>query len=242
MFQIKNDKIYVNIIKGKFMNVAALLPMKGNSERVPNKNMRSFDGVPLYHAVMKSLLASKYIDKVVINTDSEIIAKDAKENFGDKVSIIDRPESIQGDFVSMNNIIEYDLNKLDGEHFLQTHSTNPLLRAETIDSAIEKYFDGLGEFDSVFGVTKVQTRFYDKDAKPVNHNPKELLRTQDLELLYEENSNFYIFSKEAFVNADKKRIGLKPQIFEVNKLEAVDIDEPEDFKLAELLHIHKDSL
>ena len=224
------------------MKLTALLPMKGNSERVPNKNMRSFDGAPLYHAVMMSLLASRYIDKVAINTDSVIIADDAKKHFGDKVVIIDRPVSIQGDFVSMNDIIEYDLGQLEGEHFLQTHSTNPLLRAETIDSAIEVYFKGLDTFDSVFGVTKVQTRFYDKDAKPVNHNPQELLRTQDLEPLYEENSNFYIFSIEAFTNADKKRIGLKPQIFEVNKLEAVDIDEPEDFKLAELLHIHKDSI
>jgi N-acylneuraminate cytidylyltransferase len=210
--------------------------MKGNSERVPNKNMRHFGGAPLYHAVMKSLLASKYIDYVVINTDSKIIAKDAKENFGDKVIIIDRPIEIQGDFVSMNDIIAYDLTQLEGQYFLQTHSTNPLLKTETIDGAIEKYFKNLEQFDSIFGVTKVQTRFYDKDAKPVNHNPQELLRTQDLEPLYEENSNFYIFSKESFENSGQKRIGLKPQIFEVNKLEAVDIDEPEDFILAELLY------
>ena len=224
------------------MMVTALLPMKGTSERVPNKNMRNFDGAPLYHAIVKSLLASKYIDKIVINTDSEIIEKDAKKHFGDKVVIIDRPVEIQGGDVSMNIIIDYDLSQLEGEHFLQTHSTNPLLRAETIDKAVEAYFEKLGDNDSLFGVTKVQTRFYDKDANPINHNPEELLRTQDLEPLYEENSNFYIFSKEAFKKADKKRIGLKPQIFEVNKLEAVDIDEPEDFKLAELLHIHKDNI
>jgi len=224
------------------MKLTALLPMKGTSERVPNKNMKDFDGAPLYHAIMKSLLASKYIDKVVINTDSEVIASDAKEHFKDRVIIIDRPKSIQGGDVSMNIIIDYDLSQLDGEHFLQTHSTNPLLRAETIDKAIEQYFDGLDKYDSLFGVTKVQTRFYDKDANPINHNPEELLRTQDLEPLYEENSNFYIFSKKSFEDAGKKRIGIKPRIFEVNKLEAVDIDEPEDFKLAELLHIHKDNL
>ncbi len=224
------------------MKIKALLPMKGNSERVKNKNMRDFDGAPLYHAIMKSLLASKYIEQVVINTDSETISKNAKDAFGDRVMIIDRPVEIQGDFVSMNDIIAYDLAHLDGDVFLQTHSTNPLLRTETIDKAIKKYFEGLEKFDSIFGVTKVQTRFYDKDANPVNHNPEELLRTQDLEPLYEENSNFYIFSKESFKNAGNKRIGVKPQIFEVNKLEAVDIDEPEDFKLAELLHIHKDNL
>jgi len=216
--------------------IKALLPMKGNSERVKNKNMRNFAGFPLYHAVMKSLLASKYIEYVVINTDSAIIAKDAKVNFGNKVIIIDRPKEIQGDFVSMNDIIAYDLTQLDGEHFLQTHSTNPLLKTKTIDQAIEKYFERLENFDSVFGVTKVQTRFYDKNANAINHNPNELLRTQDLEPMYEENSNFYIFSKEAFKNAGNKRIGLKPQIFEVNKLEAIDIDEPEDFTLAELLY------
>ncbi len=222
------------------MKIKALLPMKGNSERVPNKNMRDFDGVPLYHAVVKSLLGSKYIECVVINTDSEIIEKDAKETFGDKIIIINRPIEIQGDFVSMNDIIAYDLSKLEGEHFLQTHSTNPLLKSETIDRAVEKYFDGLENFDSVFGVTKVQTRFYDKNAKAINHNPNELLRTQDLEPMYEENSNFYIFSKDSFKNVGEKRIGLKPQIFEVNKLEAVDIDEPEDFILAELLYKNRD--
>jgi len=219
-----------------------LLPMKGISERVLNKNMKNFNGAPLYHAIMKTLLASKYITKVVINTDSKVIAKDAKENFGDNIFIIDRPKSIQDGDVSMNIIIDYDLQQLEGEHFLQTHSTNPLLHSETIDRAIEKYFENLEMYDSLFGVTRVQTRFYDKDAQPINHNPEELLRTQDLEPLYEENSNFYIFSKESFENAGKKRIGLKPKIFEVNKLEAVDIDEPEDFKLAELLHIHKDNL
>lgn len=218
------------------MTIKVLLPMKENSQRVPNKNMKDFYGAPLYHAIVKSLLASKYIESVVINTDSSIIAKDAKDTFGEKITLIDRPLTIQGDYISMNNIIEYDLNNLDGEHFIQTHSTNPLLRTETLDNAIVSYFENLEKNDSVFSVTKLQTRLYDKNAKPINHNPEELLRTQDLEPLYEENSNFYIFSKESFKNAGNKRIGLKPKIFEINKLEAIDIDEPEDFKLAELLH------
>ena len=223
-------------------NIKALLPMKATSERVVNKNMKDFNGFPLYHAIIKSLLASKYIETIVINTDSKMIAEDARENFGKSVIIIDRPIEIQGGDVSMNIIIDYDLQQLDAKHFLQTHSTNPLLKSETIDIAIEKYFERLKEYDSLFGVTKVQTRFYDKDANPINHNPKELLRTQDLEPLYEENSNFYIFSKESFKNSGNKRIGLKPQIFEVNKLEAVDIDEPEDFILAELLYKNKDKV
>ena len=222
--------------------VIALLPMKGTSERVPNKNMKEFSDKPLYHAIMETLLKSKYIEKIVINTDSKVIAQDTKRNFGDGVVIIDRPKEIQGGDVSMNVIIDYDLKHLKGEHFLQTHSTNPLLRVETLDKAIESYFENLDKYDSLFSVTKVQTRFYDKNTNPVNHDPSQLLRTQDLEPLYEENSNIYIFSKESFKNAGKRRIGLKPQIFEMNKLEAIDIDEPEDFVLAEIIYQNRDKI
>jgi len=222
------------------MNVIALLPMKGHSERVKNKNMRLFDEHPLYHAVMRSLLASKYVHKVVIDTDSDRIAQDARLSFGDDVIIVERPISIQGDFVSMNEIIAYDLSQVEGEYFLQTHSTNPLLTTQTLNDAIEAYFNTKNCYDSLFSVTKIQTRFYDQDAHPINHNPQELLRTQDLKPWYEENSNFYIFSKEAFHKAGNKRIGLKPKIYEMNKLEAVDIDDPEDFVLAELLYKNRE--
>lgn len=207
--------------------------MKGHSERVPNKNIRDFCGKPLYHRVLESLLASRYIREVVIDTDSEIIAADAASF--QRVRIIDRPEAIRGDFVSMNVIIAHDLSLSPGEHFLQTHSTNPLLTSATIDRAAEAYFAGLGTNDSLFSVTRWQTRFYDREGRAVNHNPAELLRTQDLPPLFEENSNFYLFSRTSFREAGDKRIGLKPLMFEVGRLEAVDIDEESDFRIAEAL-------
>jgi len=215
------------------LKVVALLPMKGHSERVPNKNMRSFCGMPLYHRVLKSLLGSKYVEYVVINTDSKAIAQDASDNF-ERVKIIERPDAIRGDYVPMNDIIAYDLTQIGSEYFLQTHSTNPLLTTEIIDTAIEQYFISLEAYDSLFSVTRHQTRLYWSDGRPINHNPKELLRTQDLEPIYEENSNIYIFSKISFTNNGNKRIGIRPKLFEMNKLEAMDIDEEVDFKLAEL--------
>ena len=217
------------------MKITTLLPMKAHSERVPDKNIKNFCGKPLYHAVLSTLLQSEYIDKVIINTDSDIIKEDVPKNF-ERVVIIDRPREIQGDFVSMNDIIAYDLKQTSGEHFLQTHSTNPLLQSSAIDLAIESYFKNLNEFDSLFSVTRLQTRLYWKDGSPVNHNPNELIRTQDLPPVYEENSNFYIFSKKSFADAGWSRIGLKPQMFEISKLEAVDIDEPEDWEIAEALY------
>ena len=159
--------------------IIALVPMKGHSERVPNKNLRPFCGKPLYHWIILSLQKSRRVKDIVVNTDSPEIAENIRRNF-DRVKIIDRPDEIRGDFVSMNPIIAYDLSQLPGEHFLQTHSTNPLLNTETIDAGIELYFRNLGTYDSLFAVTRHNARFYLSDGRPINHDPQEMLRTQDL--------------------------------------------------------------
>ena len=218
------------------MKIAALLPMKGNSERVPNKNLKLFNGKPLFHIIIDKLIKSRYINKVIINTDSNLISESAINKYHDFISINKRPKSIQGDFVSMNKIIEYDLNNSDSDIYIQTHSTSPLLTIKNIDAAIEKMLSNSTNFDSIFSVTKIQTRFYSENGNPFNHDPNNLLRTQDLEPLFEENSGFYIFTKESFKNANKKRIGLNPLMFEIDKIEAIDIDEPSDFTIAETLH------
>ncbi|MGB9498878.1 MAG: cytidylyltransferase domain-containing protein [Dissulfuribacterales bacterium] len=217
------------------MKVVALLPMKSHSERVPNKNISDFAGRPLYHYVAGILEASEYVERIIIDTDSEFIAEDAPKHFT-KVEIVDRPESLCGDFVSMNDIIAHDIVCTDAEYFLQTHSTNPLLTKETLERAIETYCNALSGYDSLFSVTRYHGRFYRPSGESVNHNPHELLRTQDLPPLFEENSNLYLFSRESFVAAGNKRIGLKPFMFEMDRLEAIDIDEKEDWVLAEVLY------
>jgi len=216
------------------MKITALLPMKGHSERVKNKNMRLFNGQPLYHQIARVLQESPVVDSILINTDSKIIAEDAAKYFS-KIRIINRPEKLKGDMVPMNEIIKYDLSVCDSDHFLQTHSTNPLLKKETLERAIKDYFNSLGSYDSIFSVTKLQTRLYNQSGEPVNHDPRELLRTQDLPPLFEENSNMFIFSKDSFYSAGNKRIGEKPKMFTMDKLEAIDIDEEKDFILAETL-------
>lgn len=208
--------------------------MKGHSERVPNKNIKAFASLPLYHHIVKAVSNCKYLKNIYIDTDSETIKNDILRSFP-HVKIIDRPEFLHGDFVSMNKILEYDLSQIEGDIFLQTHSTNPLLSTLTIDRAIECYLQNKQDYDSLFSVTRWQTRFYWQNGEPVNHNPEELLRTQDLPPIYEENSNFYIFTKESFKNSGSKRIGLKPYLFEMDPLEAVDIDTEFNFKIAETI-------
>jgi CMP-N-acetylneuraminic acid synthetase len=215
--------------------ITALLPMKGHSERVPNKNMKDFCGSPLYHVIVKSLLKSKFISEIIINTDSVIIKRDILKHFP-LVKTVARPETLLGDTTPMNDIIAYDISQSKSEHFIQTHSTNPLLTCGQIDRAIDLYLDNLERNDSLFSVTKIQKRLYDAQGLPLNHNPEIMLRTQDIPPVFEENSCFFIFSKTSFFNSGHNRVGKNPLLYELNKIEATDIDEPIDFTIAEALY------
>lgn len=213
--------------------IDALVPMKGHSQRVPMKNLRKFCGRPLFCRIIDALLGSRQIGRVWVDTDSKAIKALVKKHYGKKVNVIDRPKAIRGDGVSMNRIIAHDIGLIDGDHFLQAHSTSPLLTPATIDRAVSLYFKGLaGGYDSLFGVTRYQARFYDGNFKPVNHSAKRLIKTQDLPPLYMDNSCFYIFSRRSF-GARSNRIGRKPYLFEVPKAESIDIDDEEDLLIAE---------
>jgi CMP-N-acetylneuraminic acid synthetase len=212
--------------------IAALVPMRHNSERVPGKNYRLLGDRPLYHHIIESLIECPYIAEICIDTDSPFILEDATRHF--PIRLIERPEHLRSGLEPMNNILLYDVAHIDADCYLQTHSTNPFLTAETISKAIEVFLDP-GEHDSLFGVTRLQTRLYNAQGNPINHNPGELLRTQDLPPVFEENSTMYIFSKE-ILKERGNRIGYNPVMFEVSKEEAVDIDEEIDFMMAEVLY------
>ena len=167
--------------------VIALMPMKGESERVHNKNMRLFNGQPLCSVMIDKLCASHYIDKVIVNTDSAKIKSYIESRYRNVV-VIERPAHLLGHDVSMNKIIDHDISLFPADLYLQTHSTNPLLKEETITAAIEKFTENESKKDSLFSVTRFQTRFYQENGVALNHNPEVLIKTQDLPVLYEENS------------------------------------------------------
>lgn len=219
--------------------IVALLPMKAHSARVSGKNFRDFCGKPLFQWVLDTLLEVEEIDQIIINTDAREILMQNGLVDSDRVLIRDRPEEICGDFVSMNKIIANDIENVPADIYLMTHTTNPLLSAETTRKAIHAYKLGLanGSSDSLFTVDRIQTRFYERDGTPVNHDPNNLVRTQDLNPWYEENSNLYIFSSESFSKTDA-RIGEKPYLFVSPKYESIDIDEPEDWEYALAIASH----
>jgi len=133
----------------------------------------------------------------------------------------------------MNLVIADDIANVEAGTYLMTHTTNPLMSADTVRRALAALLEAraAGRVDSLFTVDKVQQRFYRADASPVNHDPDNLIRTQDLEPWFEENSNLYIFSRESFA-ATQARIGRLPMMFEGPAFESIDIDTPQDWDFA----------
>lgn len=213
--------------------IVALVPMRHNSQRVPGKNYRPLAGKPLYQHIIETLLAVTEIDEVVVNTDSVPVMDGLRRDFP-QVRILERPEHLRADTAPMNEILAYDTAQVEADFYLQTHSTNPLLKAGTVARAIQSFLKDYPAYDSLFSVTPLQTRLWDELTRPINHNPSILLQTQDLPPVYEENSCLYLFTRQNLL-AKRNRIGERPLMFEISRLEAVDIDEEADFEIADLL-------
>ncbi len=215
------------------MKLAALVPMRHHSQRVPGKNYRPLAGKPLFHHIVETLLAVPEIETVMVDTDSEPVMDGVRRLFP-TVKLIQRPEHLRADDVPMNEILLHDTAQVDAEFYLQTHSTNPLLKAETISQGIQQFFAEYPKYDSLFSVTRLQTRLYFQDGRAINHNPLELIQTQDLPPVYEENSCLYLFTRENLARKHH-RIGDKPLMFEIDADEAWDIDEELDFEITDFL-------
>lgn len=212
----------------------ALVPMRHHSVRVPGKNYRTLAGKPLFHHILNTLGDVPELDGILVDTDSSVIMEGLSEHFPDVMSL-SRPEQLRGDKIPMNEILIHDTAQVEAAYYLQTHSTNPLLRAETLSKAINTFIENVPEYDSLFGVTRLKTRLWDQLGRPINHNPDVLLRTQDLPPIYEENSCIYIFTRET-LNARRNRLGERPLMFEIPAIEAWDIDEELDFLIADMLY------
>ncbi len=213
--------------------IVALVPMRHHSQRVPGKNYRPIAGKPLFHHILDTLLQVPGISKIVIDTDSPDIREGVSAKYP-TVDVLDRPDHLKADNIPMNEVLLYDSSRYPADLYLQTHSTNPLLTAGSIRSAVDFMQSNYPAYDSLFSVTRVQSRLYDSLARAINHNPNILLQTQDLPPVYEENSCMYIFSRET-IEKRRTRIGDRPYMFELDAMEAWDIDEEIDFRIAELM-------
>lgn len=210
------------------MKVVALIPIKLGSKRVPQKNIKPFyDGTPLMHFIQKVCLASKYINEIYV-----YCSDDVSDYCLPGVKFLKRPVFLNDDDKNANDIICEFMKAVEADIYVNTHTTSPFARTETIDECIEKVI--CGEYDSSFCAEPIRT-FMWKDGKPINFDPDHFPRTQDLPLIYGETCIAYVFKKETFLKYHR-RVGVHPFIKEVDKIEAMDIDYPEDFLICDAIY------
>ena len=217
--------------------VTAVVPMKLNNRRLPQKNTKSFtNGKPLCYYILSTLLKIDGIDDVYVYCSNP----DIREFIPEGVKYLKRSESLDTDSTKMNDVLKSFAMEVDSDIYVMTHTTAPFVKKESIIKGIQAVLSG--EYDSAFAAKKLQD-FLWKDNKPFNYELDNIPRTQDLPPIYEETSGFYIYEKDV-INKYNRRIGQHPYIVEVGEIEGIDIDELEDFmmqRLGELISYDKEN-
>lgn len=211
------------------MKTAAVVPMKLNNRRLPQKNIKAFtNGEPLCHYILSTLLKVEGIDEVYVYCSDDII----KNYIPEGVKYLKRSASLDLDTTKMNEVLECFARDVPADVYVMTHTTAPFISAESISKGLRAVLSG--DYDSAFAVKKLQD-FLWQDGKPFNYQLDNIPRTQDLPPFYEETSGFYIYRSE-IINDMHRRIGNTPYLVEVGEIEAIDIDEPEDFEIADAVY------
>lgn len=213
------------------MKTVAIVPMKLNNRRLPQKNTKSFtNGKPLCYYILSTLLTVEGIDEVYVYCSNP----DIKEFIPAEVKYLKRSETLDQDTTKMNEVLQCFAKDVPADIYVMTHTTAPFISKESIEKGLRAVESG--EYDSSFAAKKLQD-FLWKDGIPFNYELSNIPRTQDLPALYEETSGFYIYKREVMTELNR-RIGEKPYIVEVGEIESVDIDEAEDFMIADAIYNH----
>ncbi len=211
------------------MKTVAVIPIKLNSERVPNKNIKRFvDGTPLMHFIQQVCLTAKSIDETYVYCSDETVS----DYMLSGIKFLKRPAYLDSDKANSIDILREFTACVHADLYLETHATAPFAAAASFDTCIKKVAGG--HYDSAFCAKRLQS-FLWKDGAPMNFDPGYFPRTQDLKPIYSEVSNAYVFTKDVFLEFGR-RVGIKPYIHEVDEIEAIDIDYPIDFEIANAIY------
>lgn len=209
------------------MNIVAVMPIKLKNERCPGKNTRLLGSKPLLQFELDSLKATGLCSSINVYCSDEAVVPFLPEG----IKFIKRSENLDLPTSNFTQIFTAFMKDVEADIYVYAHATAPFITVETMESCINAVLSG--EYDSAFCAVKLQDYLW-KDGEPLNFDAANLPRTQDLEPIYQETSGVYVFTKEVFQKY-LRRIGVKPYIKEVSFKEAVDIDNPEDFELAQIM-------
>lgn len=209
------------------MKIIAIMPIKLNNERLPGKNTMLLGGKPLLQYELDNLKEINLIDSINVFCSNEKII----EFLPDGINFVKRPEFLDLSTSNFTQIFEIFMKEHDADVYVYAHATAPYISVQTMKECIDAVVSG--KFDSAFCAVKIQDYLW-KNGAPLNFDASNIPRSQDIEPIYRETSGIYVFTKEVFEKYHR-RIGVNPFVKEVSYKEAVDINNPEDFELAEAL-------
>lgn len=209
------------------MKTVAFVPIRLNSQRVVGKNLRPLGGRPMMTYLLQSLAAAKNIDQVYVYCSS----REVEQYLPEGVKLLLRDERLDSNTTLGAEIYDAFVSEVEADIYILAHATSPFIRTSTIEQAVAKVASG--EHDSAFSAERIQT-FTWWQGKPLNYSLKNIPRTQELEPIYVETSAFFVFEREVWTE-QHRRIGDKPYVAVTDRIESIDIDNPDDFTLAEAI-------
>lgn len=208
------------------MNVVAWVPIKMNNERLPGKNILPLGGKPLCQHVLGELMKLEDVSGVYAFCSEKELDKYLPEG----VERISRDVQLNSFQTKINDVIQSFSEKIDADVYVYAQVTSPFLKVERIAEGLNKVISG--EYDSALSVKVLRDFLWDNKEQPLNYDPSDISRTQDLNPFYQETGGFYIYTKE-LIEKYNRRTGFRPYLVELNETESVDIDYREDYELAQ---------
>ena len=210
------------------MKTVAFVPIKMNNERLPGKNTKAFsNGKPLIAYILETLQKASSVDEIYVYCSNPAICEFLPEG----VKFLQRSAHLDLSTTSFNEVLTSFARDVEADIYILTHATAPFIQAKTFEKAVAAVASG--EYDSALSVTKLQ-EFIWKDGKPFNYSVDNIPRTQDLEPLYTETCGMYVYTRNLILE-ENRRVGHKPCLVEVSKIEACDINEADDFVIADAI-------
>lgn len=217
------------------MKIAALVPVRAGSKRIPNKNLALIGNESLIARKVRQLKESEFITDIYVGTDGEQLAAEA-ENCGATVVLRD-PRCCDEDQASANMMIADFVKRVSCDIVVWAHATNPFVEGPTYDSAIKTFVqEEAKNFDSLMSVLALQEHLWTPNFHPLNYNPYKERHTlaKELPAYYKQTGAFFIQRHQAMKN-NSYFFGKHPYLFKTTELEAVDINTPYDLELANAL-------
>ncbi|MBR5877219.1 MAG: acylneuraminate cytidylyltransferase family protein [Alistipes sp.] len=209
------------------MKRVAFVPIRLNSQRVEGKNLRELGGRPMMTYLLESLVKAENIDEVYVYCSNPLVEALLPEG----VKFLRRSESLDQNTTLGREIYDAFTTEVEADIYILAHATSPFIRTSTLEQAVSAVESG--EYDSAFSAEKIQT-FAWWQGEPLNYSLENIPRTQDLEPIFVETSAFFVFKNELWTK-EHRRIGHKPYIAVTDRIESMDIDNPDDFTLAEAI-------